>query len=74
MGQAGRIAYWLFLFAGVGCLCFAVYILLAWPAPHADPLATWTVPKWAFALMLAWFGAGFAILARLTRHLFEDLE
>ena len=70
----GRVIFWVFLVAGIGCLGYALYILLAWPAPPPDPLgSSWITNNMLTAFAVGWLGLAL-ITAALLAHLLGESD
>jgi len=69
MATVGRVIIWMFLATGVGCLIYALHILLAWPEPPPNPLDTPALSiNTIAASIVAWGGLALIAVALLVGH------
>ena len=75
MASVGRVIFWMCLATGVGCLIYALHILLAWPEPPPDPLDTsaFSINTIA-AFIVAWVGLALIAVALVVGHFVWESE
>jgi len=69
MASVGRAIFWICLTTGIGCLIYALHMLLEWPAPQPDPSATSMFSTNTMdAMSVAWWGLALIAVALVVGH------
>ena len=69
MASVGRVILWMCLATGIGCLIYALHILLAWPAAPPNPSDTSVFSTNTLdAMSVAWLGLALIAVALIVGH------